>query len=150
MNRENKRKQFEKGYYKTHACDETFTCKNCGRVVVPAGAGSDHRNHCPNCLFSLHVDIEPGDRESDCGSLMEPISVWVRGKGEWAIIHRCRRCGELSSNRVLADDNPMKLMSIAMKPLANPPFPLERIEEMTALMGGEGELPSQYRANQEE
>ena len=79
MNRENKRKQFEKGYYKTHACDETFTCKNCGRVVVPAGAGSDHRNHCPNCLFSLHVDVEPGDRESDCGSLMEPISVWVRG-----------------------------------------------------------------------
>ena len=44
----------------------------------------------------------------------------------------------------------MKLMSIAMKPLANPPFPLERIEEMTALMGGEGELPAQYRANPEE
>ena len=38
----------------------------------------------------------------------------------------------------------MKLMSIAMKPLANPPFPLERIEEMTAMMGGQGELPEQY------
>ena len=50
MNRENKKKQYEKGYYKTHACDEAFTCKNCGRLVVPAGAGSDHRNHCPNCL----------------------------------------------------------------------------------------------------
>ena len=50
LNRENKRKQYEKGYYKTHPCNETFTCKNCGRVVVPAGAGSDHRNHCPNCL----------------------------------------------------------------------------------------------------
>lgn len=149
MNRDNKRKQFEKGYYKTHACEETFTCKNCGRPVVPAGAGSDHRNHCPNCLYSLHVDIEPGDRASDCGSLMEPIAVWVRSKGEWAIVHRCRRCGELSSNRVLADDNPMKLMSIAMRPLANPPFPLERIEEMTALMGGEGELPEQYRAPRE-
>ena len=64
MNRENKRRQYEKGYYKTHACDESFTCKNCGRLVVPVGAGSDHRNHCPNCLHSLHVDIEPGDRES--------------------------------------------------------------------------------------
>ena len=32
----------------------------------------------------------------------------------------------------------MKLMSIAMKPLCEPPFPLERIEEMTALMGGDG------------
>ena len=53
---------------------------------------------------------------------------------------RCRRCGALSSNRVAADDNPMKLMSIAMKPLCSPPFPLERIEEMTALMGGDGKL----------
>ena len=46
----------------------------------------------------------------------------------------------LSSNRVAADDNPMKFMSIALKPLCEPPFPLERIEEMTALMGGEGTI----------
>lgn len=84
----------------------------CGRPVVPAGAGSDHRNHCPNCLSSLHVDDEPGDRAADCG-----------------VLH---------SNRAAADDNPMKLMSIAMKPVAFPPFPLERIEELTALMGGDG------------
>ena len=61
MNRENKRKQYEKGYYKTHACNDSFTCKVCGRLVVSMGAGSDHRNHCPNCLSSLHLDIEPGD-----------------------------------------------------------------------------------------
>ena len=67
MNRENKRKQYEKGYYKTHGCSDSFTCKVCGRLVVPTGAGSDHRNHCPNCLSSLHLDIEPGDREADCG-----------------------------------------------------------------------------------
>ena len=64
MNRENKRKQFEKGYYKTHGCSDSFTCKVCGRLVVPTGAGSIHRNHCPNCLSSLHLDIEPGDREA--------------------------------------------------------------------------------------
>ena len=124
MNRENKRKTFEKGYYKTHPCNDTFTCKVCGRLCTPQGAGSDHRNHCPNCLSSLHVDIEPGDRAADCG----------------AIIHRCKRCGALSSNRVAADDNPMKLMSIAMRPLCEPPFPLERIEEMTALMAGDGRM----------
>ena len=62
MNRENKRKTFEKGYYKTHPCNDTFTCKVCGRLCTPQEAGSDHRNHCPNCLSSLHVDIEPGDR----------------------------------------------------------------------------------------
>lgn len=140
MNRENKRKQYEKGYYKTHACNETFVCKVCGRTVVPQGAGSDHRNHCPNCLSSLHVDIEPGDRASDCGGIMDPIAVWVRKNGEWAIVHHCRRCGAMSSNRVAADDNPMKLMSIAMKPLCSPPFPIERIRELTALMGGDGAL----------
>lgn len=140
MNRENKRKQYEKGYYKTHACNDSFTCKVCGRQVVPDGSGSDHRNHCPNCLCSQHLDNEPGDRDANCGGVMEPIGVWVRNNGEWAIIHRCRVCGHLSSNRIAADDNPMKLMSIAMKPLTTPPFPLERIEELTALMGGDGSL----------
>ena len=141
MNRENKRKQYDKDYYKHNPCTDSFTCKFCGRLVTPGGAGTDHRNHCPNCLCSLHLDIEPGDREADCGGIMEPIAVWVRKNGEWAIVHRCRRCGALSSNRIAADDNPMKLMSIAMKPLANPPFPIERIREMTRMMGGEGHLP---------
>lgn len=140
MNRENKKKSYEKGYYKTHGCNDSFTCKVCGRLVVPMGAGSNHRNHCPNCLSSLHVDIETGDRASDCGGIMQPIAVWVRKNNEWAIIHRCSRCGILSSNRIAADDNPMKLMSIAMKPLCEPPFPLERIEEMAMLMGGDGTI----------
>ena len=140
MNRENKRKTYQCNYYKTHPCRDSFTCKVCGRLVTPAGAGSDHRNHCPNCLCSLHVDEEPGDRAADCGGIMEPIGVWVSRKEEWAVINRCRRCGRLSSNRVAADDNPMKLMSVALRPLAAPPFPLERIEELTAVMGGEGSL----------
>lgn len=135
MNRENKRKQYEKGYYKTHGCSDSFVCKACGRLVVSAGAGSSHRNHCPYCLSSLHLDNEPGDREADCGGIMDPIGVWVRKNGEWAIIHRCRRCGHLSSNRVAADDNPMILMSIAMRPLSRPPFPLEKLEELAELTG---------------
>lgn len=140
MNRENRRKTFEKNYYKNHACKEIFICKVCGREVIPGGAGSDHRNHCPNCLTSLHLDDMPGDRASDCGGHMEPIAVWVKQNGEWAILHRCRQCGKISANRIAADDNPMKLMSIAMKPLARPPFPIERVEEMTALMGGAGSM----------
>ena len=140
MNREHKRIRYEKGYYKTHPGEESFTCRLCGRLVVSAGAGSGHRNHCPNCLTSLHVDEEPGDRSADCGGVMEPIGVWVRRGGEWAVIHRCRRCGKLSSNRSAADDNPLKLMSIALRPLTQPPFPIERIEELTALMGGEGSM----------
>ena len=39
MNRENKRRSFEKDYYKTDA----FTCKVCSRLCTPENAGSDHR-----------------------------------------------------------------------------------------------------------
>ena len=45
-------------------------------------AGTQHRNHCPNCLTSLHLDNEPGDRAADCGGQMEPVAVWVRKGGE--------------------------------------------------------------------
>lgn len=96
-------------------------------TIVCTGGGTDHRNHCPNCLHSVHLDVEPGDRAADCGGLMEPIAVWVRKGGEWALIHRCRVCGALSSNRIAADDHDALLVSLAAKPLASPPFPLERM-----------------------
>lgn len=60
-----------------------------------------------------------------CGRLVTPEGA--------AIVHRCTRCGTLRSNRTAADDNSMKLMSIALNPLANPPFPLERIRELAGL-----------------
>jgi len=140
MKYDNKRKKYKKGYDKTHPCHDSFTCKVCGRLVVTSGAGTHHRNHCPYCLSSLHVDVVPGDRAADCGGIMDAIAVWVQKNGEWSVIHRCRRCGKLSSNRIAADDHPMKLMSVAMRPVALPPFPLEKIEEMTKLMGGDGKL----------
>lgn len=134
MSRKNSKIQYTEGYYINHACEESFMCQVCGRLVVPSGAGSEHRNHCPNCLSSIHVDIEPGDRAAECGGVMEAIGVWVRKNGEWAIIHRCKRCGHLSSNRSAADDNPMKLMSIALRPLCQPPFPLEHMGNLASLM----------------
>ena len=110
--------------YRHQPCSDSFTCGVCGNLVTPENAGSQHRNHCPHCLSSVHADNEPGDRASICRGIMDPIGVWVRKNGEWAIIHRCRSCGTLSSNRIAADDNPTLLMSIAVKPLASPPFPL--------------------------
>lgn len=104
-----------------------FTCRHCGFVVAWDGGGTGHRNHCPNCLHSVHLDVEPGDRDADCGGIMEPISVWVRKGGEWAVVHRCRDCGSLSSNRIAADDNPALLISVAMRPIAAPPFPIEQV-----------------------
>lgn len=116
--------------YRRNACVEPFTCKVCGTLVLPEGAGSRHRNHCPHCLSSIHLDNEPGDRAALCGGVMDPVSVWVRKDGEWAVIHRCRVCGALHSNRAAADDNPALLLSIAVKPLAKPPFPLDRLEQI--------------------
>ena len=51
MNRENKRRKYDKKYFRKHPCMDAFTCKECGRLVVPEGAGSGHRNHCPFPLF---------------------------------------------------------------------------------------------------
>jgi len=58
---------------------------------------------------------------------MEPIAITVRKDGEWILIHRCQGCGTLSSNRIAGDDNPLLLVRIAVKPLAQPPFPLDRL-----------------------
>ena len=140
MNRENKRRKYDKNYYKKNPCTDSFTCWNCGWPIVSNGAGSNHRNHCPNCLCSLHVDETPGDRASNCGGIMEPIGVWVRSDGEWAIVHRCKHCGKLSSNRIAADDNPMKLMALAMKPVVNDFLDKDRLKEMLSSMQSQGDL----------
>jgi len=62
-----------------------------------------------------------------CGSGMEPIAISVRGSGEWVLIHRCTGCGELKSNRAAGDDSPLLLLRLAVRPLAMPPFPLDRL-----------------------
>lgn len=123
-------KEIQKSDFKHAPCLQSFTCKVCGATISPEGAGTHQRNHCPHCLSSLHLDNEPGDRASLCKGIMDPIGVWVRKGGEWAIIHRCRSCGTLSSNRIAADDNQTLLMSIAVKPLAAPPFPLGQLEKI--------------------
>lgn len=71
------------------------------------------------------MDDTPGDRRSSCRQSMEPIGVWVRPDGEWAVIHRCCGCGKLSTNRVSGDDEPWVMMAIAARPLSRPPWPME-------------------------
>jgi predicted RNA-binding Zn-ribbon protein involved in translation (DUF1610 family) len=77
--------------------DNSFICQNCGLKVKPLSYSS--RNHCPRCLYSLHVDNKPGDRLNECGGLMEPIKVETDPKKGYVIIHRCTRCGEIKRNR---------------------------------------------------
>ena len=66
--------------------DASFICANCGYTVPPLGYSS--RNHCPRCLCSLHADIQPGDRASDCQGLMRPVAVTTDAKRGFIITHR--------------------------------------------------------------
>jgi hypothetical protein len=105
----------------------TFRCAHCRMDVATSAPGTQHRNHCPFCLWSRHVDDDPGDRAADCRAAMEPIAMTVRGDGEWVLIHRCTGCGVLHANRIAGDDNPLLLLRVAVRPLAQPPFPLDRL-----------------------
>lgn len=58
---------------------------------------------------------------------MEPIAVWVRTDGEWALVHRCGTCHAVRVNRIAGDDDELVLLSLAVRPLAQPPFPLDRL-----------------------
>ncbi len=73
------------------------------------------------------MDLRPGDRLAGCKGLTEPIAITVRYDGEWALGHRCKPCGAIRVNRTAGDDGELVLMSLAVRPLAKPPFPLYRL-----------------------
>ncbi len=81
--------------------DSGFVCAHCGKEVEPLGYTS--RNHCPFCLWSLHLDINPGDRASDCGGQLRPIKVETDPKKGYIIVHKCEKCGEIRRNRAATD-----------------------------------------------
>ena len=53
--------------------DEEFVCLNCGSKVSKLNYTA--RDHCNNCLYSIHVDINPGDRLNDCKGTLVPIGI---------------------------------------------------------------------------
>jgi len=87
---------------------ENFKCETCGREVV----GNGYTNHCPECLTSKHVDINPGDRASDCGGIMEPVGFECK-KGEYRVKQRCVNCGFERMNKVQKEDNMDEVIKLA-------------------------------------
>lgn len=83
--------------------NEGFACGHCGAEVRPLANGSV-RNHCPVCLWSLHVDVFPGDRANPCRGPMRPVGVDQSGKKGWMIVHRCETCGFTGRNKAALDD----------------------------------------------
>jgi len=104
---------------------EGFFCLNCRAWVLVKTIGTKHRNHCPFCLWSKHVDKTPGDRKSVCAGKMAPIGLTFKhegfdkyGKkrqGELMIIHRCLKCGKISINRIAGDDSPAAIWKVFRK-----------------------------------
>ncbi|MEU5162530.1 RNHCP domain-containing protein [Streptomyces sp. NPDC020875] len=107
---------------------ESFRCVGCRLDVSVTAPGTAHRNHCPQCLASLHLDARiPGDRASRCRGRMTAIGLAVRPDGEWLVIHRCLSCEGVSANRIAGDDNPLPLIRLATRPLADPGVPVRAL-----------------------
>ena len=86
---------------------EDFNCAHCGAVVH----GNGYTNHCPHCLWSRHVDNNPGDRAATCGGMMRPISAAPSGDG-FIITHKCEICGKVKRQRTTDNDNVEEIIKI--------------------------------------
>ena len=82
--------------------NESFACGQCGFQVQPAT--STCRDHCPMCLWSRHVDENPGDRQSSCGGMLRPVGYEKHPKKGWMISYLCDHCGMSRTNRFLEAD----------------------------------------------
>lgn len=82
--------------------NESFICVNCKAVVLPSSKSC--RNHCPSCLHSVHLDVNPGDRSANCGGTMIPIAVDYNSKKGYQIVHECTICGHKQRNIAALDD----------------------------------------------
>ena len=76
-----------------------FSCIQYGKNVVALTNGS-YRNHCPFCLWSLHIDKSTGDRQSDCFGKMKPVGIEYNSKKGYQIIHICQKCKARRVNRI--------------------------------------------------
>jgi hypothetical protein len=103
----------------------SFVCQNCQKTVSLKAIGTEHRNHCPFCVFSVHLDQKkPGDRQADCRGLMVPVALSFKKiapkkykaltvkDGELALVHQCRKCGWVTINRIAGDDDEQRIIDL--------------------------------------
>ena len=87
---------------KFNMIDESFRCENCGKYVNKLEYTA--RDHCPYCLYSKHLDINPGDRMNTCMGLMIHIGI-EKFKNSYKIIYSCEKCHKSHKNIMATDDN---------------------------------------------
>ena len=86
---------------------EDFECSHCSKTVK----GSGYTNHCPHCLWSKHVDVNPGDRAETCGGNMQPIAI-EGATPHYRIVHRCLTCKKETRISVRPEDSNSALNDI--------------------------------------
>lgn len=87
---------------------ENFNCDVCGSFVE----GDGYTNHCPECLSSKHVDINPGDRQSTCKGIMYAIGYEIKN-GQEFILHKCSKCGFERKNKVSSHDSRKAIIALS-------------------------------------
>ena len=92
--------------------DEEFICENCGKKVEKLNYTA--RDHCPFCLYSKHVDINPGDRQNNCKGLLEPIDI-EKYNSTYKIVYKCEKCGKLHKNIMAKDDDMNVIINLSAK-----------------------------------
>ena len=92
--------------------DESFICGNCGKEVKELNYSA--RDHCPYCLYSKHVDINPGDRLNTCKGLLKPIEI-EKYKDTYKIVYECEKCHQKHKNIIAKDDDIKKIIEISTK-----------------------------------
>ena len=93
--------------------DEDFICEVCKKEVKKLNVTA--RDHCSYCLCSKHVDNNPGDRNANCGGILEPIDIEKGKKDTLKIIYKCNKCGIIKKNKVAFDDNYDLILNIMSK-----------------------------------
>lgn len=91
---------------------EDFTCEHCGFSV----SGNGYTNHCPQCLWSKHVDVNPGDRAAKCQGLMRPQNVEVK-RGGYILSHKCVLCGFEKHNKTSENDSFDAILNLSSHPI---------------------------------
>ena len=86
--------------------DEEFVCENCGKNISKLNYTA--RDHSPYCLYSKHLDINPGDRLNTCHGLLKPIAI-EKFKDSYKIVYKCEKCGMIHKN-IMANDDYMNLI----------------------------------------
>ena len=92
--------------------DEGFICDYCGKEVKPLNYTA--RDHCPFCLSSKHVDINPGDRLENCHGKLSPIEM-EKYKDTYKIVYKCEKCHMIKKNIMANDDDLDTLLDIIKK-----------------------------------